>query len=371
MENNKSSVVKKFFIFHISIKTSKVFYLKKIIYMCMITNFNDFNLITENPDNIIFNNKKLIYTDLDAVPFAWTFINNNIAVYTGYNGARHDDSLSGFQYSGRLWLNNKIITFWSYPDEKTFIELIKKLEKILNIKIFFNNWYIEIFVNNDIIQKTNKPDTDYLKHKGIKKIIPIEQYISSDDLPEEEKAMHLMSWQEKEKLKRKHTGFGSDKTAWDSESNIQKRQLRYTSENFNNFNKTYVARKSDHIYDDIKRNWSSWNFGQDGFTGTYQKLQNYLKSSTDEKPIHISGFDIYPDDIKEYKFGELYTNYWVAIDDINAKDGLSGISLNATNLKDAIKEATIRTDYFGDGIVFDASRSKLVYSKNDIHIFEL
>ncbi len=134
----------------------------------------------------------------------------------------------------------------------------------------------------------------------------------------------------------------------------------------------YVARQSENIESDIKRNWSSWNFGAEGFKGTYDELLTYLSKATEENPIWISGFDIYPDQVNDFQFGELYENYWVAIDNINAKNGLSAISLKAENLESAISEANNRSDYFGDGISFDASKAKLVYSNNDnIHIFEI
>jgi hypothetical protein len=67
----------------------------------------------------------------------------------------------------------------------------------------------------------------------------------------------------------------------------------------------------------------------------------------------------------------LYANYWVAIDNVNAKYGLSAIELKSESLENAINEANSRTDYFGDGISFDASEAKLVYSNEDIHIFEI
>jgi hypothetical protein len=194
----------------------------------IVTKFYNYNLITESPDNIFLDYKTLKYTDNDAVPFGWNIINNKLSVYTGRNGSLHEESMPHIKFSGRLWLDSKIISFWSYPDEKLFIELIKKLEYELKIKIFYNNWKIQIFNKDGIIQKTNKPDDAYLTHKGIKQLIPIEEYVSSDALPEEEKAMHLMNWKEKEKLK--PNGFGSNKTAWDSENNIQKRQMKYTSE---------------------------------------------------------------------------------------------------------------------------------------------
>lgn len=133
----------------------------------------------------------------------------------------------------------------------------------------------------------------------------------------------------------------------------------------------FVARKSNHIEEDIKRNWSSWNFGEAGFEGTRNELNDYLNSATDENPVFISGFDIYPDNVKEFTFGELYNNYFVAIDNINTPNGLSCIELEANTIEGAITEASERSDYWGDGQSFDARQAKLVYSNDDIHVFEI
>jgi len=133
----------------------------------------------------------------------------------------------------------------------------------------------------------------------------------------------------------------------------------------------FIARQSDHIQKDIERNWSSWNFGEDGFEGTRQELDEVIENVSDTEALFISGFEIYANDIDGYEFGELYENYWVAIDRVNAPEGISGIELDAENLEDAVIEAMNRSDYFGDGISFDAQEAKLVKSIDDIHIFEV
>lgn len=133
----------------------------------------------------------------------------------------------------------------------------------------------------------------------------------------------------------------------------------------------FVARKSDNIHSDITRNWSSWNFGAEGFEGTKSELNEYLNSSTDENPVWVSGFEIFPASVKEFSFGELYTGYWVAIDNVNTPNGLSCIELEANTIEEAITEASERSDYWGDGQSFDARQAKLVYSNDDIHVFEI
>lgn len=131
----------------------------------------------------------------------------------------------------------------------------------------------------------------------------------------------------------------------------------------------YVARTATHIQDDIKRNWSSWNFGQGGFEGTREELDAELEKITDEKPFFISGFEIFTDNLKDCKFGELYENYWVLIDEMNTPSGLSCIELDSENEEDVIKEALSRKDYFGEGDSFDAREATLIHSENDIHVF--
>lgn len=133
----------------------------------------------------------------------------------------------------------------------------------------------------------------------------------------------------------------------------------------------YVARKSENIEADIQRNWSSWNFGQEGFEGTKEEFDAFLAEATDEDSIWISGFELYASDVKKTQFGELYTNYWVAIDTQNARNGLSCIELESEDLENAITEAATRNDYWGDGSSFSASDATLILGINDIYIFEV
>ena len=54
----------------------------------------------------------------------------------------------------------------------------------------------------------------------------------------------------------------------------------------------YLARKSNHIEEDMKRNWSSWNFGSEGFEGTKQELDNAIQEAIEnDSSFWISGFD--------------------------------------------------------------------------------
>ena len=133
----------------------------------------------------------------------------------------------------------------------------------------------------------------------------------------------------------------------------------------------YVARQSNHIQEDIKRNWSSRNFGMEGINTTQEQLNTFLESVTEDSILHISGFEFYGNAILKADIRELYAGYFVLVDNENARVGLSAIELNADSLESAITEANTRFDYCGDGVCFDAQSAKLVYSNGEIHVFEI
>ena len=136
--------------------------------------------------------------------------------------------------------------------------------------------------------------------------------------------------------------------------------------------KRYVSRLSTHIQEDIKRGWSSYNFGQSGvFFNSHEDLIEAIINSEDG--IYISECYICKDNYRKFEFGELYEGYWVVVD--TDVCGISGINLNAETLVEAIEEAK-NGHYFGDGIAIDLGIYDLVCSidynaDHKIHIFEL
>jgi hypothetical protein len=80
-------------------------------------------------------------------------------------------------YPGRLFFDPKVITFWSYPSGKELKTIIEKIEEKTNIKIFDNDWKIEIYKN------APKGTKEYWKNYRValdSSIIPIEDYIDED-----------------------------------------------------------------------------------------------------------------------------------------------------------------------------------------------
>jgi len=134
----------------------------------------------------------------------------------------------------------------------------------------------------------------------------------------------------------------------------------------------FIVRQSEHIQEDIKRNWSSWNYGQEGFEGTEDELNECLESITDENPFFISGFEIWPDDVQSSEIKELYDGYWVLVDNTRG-NGLSCNTLEIETLEEAIEEVKENGIDLGDGETVDCSNAKVVWSDEEdfIHILEI
>jgi hypothetical protein len=212
------------------------------------------------------------------------------------------------------------------------------------------------------IKSITKKRADKLKELGYDGVIGFERW-TNWDTNEREKSDVYMTFDTESIVEPDN----------DAKTESSNKPLSYK---LDNDNAEYFVRFSDHINEDIKRGWSSWNFGQDGFEGDRNDLKDYLDSATDENPIHISGFEIYPDDVKDYDFGELYPGYWVAKDNVNAENGLSAHSLdgNFNDIKQAIEEVKRkkgRYDGTGEGESFDVSDAKVIYSDGDMHIVEV
>lgn len=114
----------------------------------------------------------------------------------------------------------------------------------------------------------------------------------------------------------------------------------------------YFVRFTNHIEQDIQRNWSSWNYGQRGFEGTYAELREAIAKAIDEDcAFEISGLELWGRDATRQAYGELYPNYWVAIDNREGA-GISTVMLDAEDLEGAIAEAR-RSDLYCDGYTLD------------------
>lgn len=170
----------------------------------MITKFEKYKLITEDPDYV---NNIGGFSAGDALAF-FVDINDNktkvnklhISNFGGTHGEiglnRRNNETTKSSYPGRLWLNKKVISFWVYPNEKIFVSIIKNIEKHLNIEMFGNNWKVEVLIdpeNGNIKRKDNYNDDEYYGGNNRddleEKLIPIEDYAGSANQPEEKRKL--------------------------------------------------------------------------------------------------------------------------------------------------------------------------------------
>ena len=102
---------------------------------------------------------------------------------------------SNFNFTGRLWTVKRIITFWQYPDKNKLPQLLKSLAaeifKIYDINIDFSKYKIEVKTNEyqadlDTNDEDYEPDIAWEKNQKIGNLIPIKDFISSDDATEQE-----------------------------------------------------------------------------------------------------------------------------------------------------------------------------------------
>ena len=62
----------------------------------------------------------------------------------------------------------------------------------------------------------------------------------------------------------------------------------------------FFARFTNHIDDDLARNWSSFNYGQEGFAGDREALVNAIESALEsDSAFWISGFSIEGRELRE------------------------------------------------------------------------
>ena len=121
-------------------------------------------------------------------------------------------------YSGRLWYDCKVISFWEYPTKEELPKILEDIKnsckETLNIDINFKDkWKIEIIYKSEWLNikiseddLTNPNDKDWTDEDFKSKLIPLSTYIGSEKRTEEDlSTKHI----EKEKNKDVTVGWGS------------------------------------------------------------------------------------------------------------------------------------------------------------------
>jgi len=144
--------------------------------------------LNENPDMVyVEDNNEVVSTDwreLNAYPFFQLMYSDDYGnendVIVGQNGMSHKLSLPkniAYKNSGRIWTDEKIISFWQYPKQEEFKDLIIKLGEALNIDIWNDPKY-RLEIKND-------------RNDDI--LIPLQQYVKSQNPTPQEYQQHIQS----------------------------------------------------------------------------------------------------------------------------------------------------------------------------------
>ena len=145
------------------------------------------------------------------------------------------------EMSGRLFEDEKIITFWKFPkDQEEMRKLVQDLEKCTKLKIWNNDYLVEILIDDS--GDIRIPKSYYRKNEDEDEVffIPVEQYNGSKtrNALDVQMIKHEMSPIEKEKLRKINPNIAKD--YWDIRAKKQKplayRQKIYQENNTNTMN---------------------------------------------------------------------------------------------------------------------------------------
>lgn len=157
------------------------------------------------------------------------------------DGKRLHMERTKWKFPGRIWTEQKLISFWVYPNVEEFKKIIKGLEEALDINIMNDpEYYVEVLVPKSTpdnsktkkIKKTKRfapgdDDGTWRSTKGFKvSHVTPKDYVGSEQRSKEELGKeHVIS--PLLKKQRKVYDGGSKLTGWDAPRNIKWRQAMY------------------------------------------------------------------------------------------------------------------------------------------------
>lgn len=163
----------------------------------------EYNCITESPDNVLLPSGERIRCEQnDAYPFI-VDAENPENVFVG-NAAHYHGSFEGdirrmgisIGYKGRIWLDNKIITFWDYPND--FNELKTILEALENALLYEQSVEVDILNDPEFTIEVYEEDKDEYGVRIMKsKLIPLKQFRGEKYVAPQ--GDHLLSQAEKQR----------------------------------------------------------------------------------------------------------------------------------------------------------------------------
>jgi len=271
----------------------------------------------ENPNHIYKNIKgewiDLSFEDDDAIPFFYDIELNTIflgqskidgiyyihpeliQIVNKHRSQKGYAPLSIYDtnllYSGRIWKGRKVISFWSYPDKEMFDIIINKLEDKSSVRIWGNDWLIEVVIGDDNISIKNLPynwkDNNAME-KGIIKMVPVDEYDKSENFDRED---HIKSPLNKSK---KPTYYKTSKHKPKNITNIEYKGMMKNiyQESILSFGE-YIKETPDYIYNRNTEWEMEWS---DDDARPFQYLTNDLFSGEKSGEFHLGNYgDNHPD----------------------------------------------------------------------------
>ena len=177
-------------------------------------------LLKENPDHVDIVGGGEIWYDQGGYAFG---MKNNKAYVSIEDDTHGDIHVNGethyrewFDFPGRIWPHQKIMSFWSYPTEAEFKKMLRPLKKEfkrVGVNLNPSTWSLEIVADEDgewlsgLIGNDSYSDMDWEGYYVDNVIIPMSQYGGSEDRSKSERGKsHMLSpllkKMDKEKLKR-------------------------------------------------------------------------------------------------------------------------------------------------------------------------
>lgn len=178
------------------------------------------DLLKESPEKIQTPEGNILSIN-DNGAYAFGFL--KWKTYFSPHKGNHADLIQGkdrkdFEYTGRLWLKHKLISFWEYPPKNKFKKIIKNLEKKAGISIWNPNWKVEILEKDTGEQIIPKGVFWYDKrYEQFKRLISVTEYQGSDR-------------RSKEELSSKHTSSPKSKIGIEVPSGVGSRKIKYGKE---------------------------------------------------------------------------------------------------------------------------------------------
>lgn len=255
----------------------------KMIYN-VILNGEYNSILIQNMLNKIQNNKNIKNTEKNAIQ---EFLFN-------YSHKLREK----LKHSGRLWTDDKIISFWEYPENKIVLfRILREIENKTKLNILNNNYLIEVY-NKNIYETI---------------LIPIEQYDGKYfiNIPNKPHEIPDFKWKEM---------GGKKTTPYNTIYHNKKKEKGTKSKTPAEYNFITQKNVAENIYDNILNevyDLLEYNI-EDSFLSSYDTAKKYAYENIDDVADAFDAYNQNPDNIQnEYAYDNYIERIELYVDKYN------------------------------------------------------